>query len=91
MNNKKEIEREELHKTLPYYMIPSHIIILENLPITLNGKIDKKKLPLPTNEDIINKKDEIIPPSNDNEKTLLDIFKKILNKNDIGITSNFFE
>lgn len=83
--------REELHKTLPYYMIPSHIIILENLPITLNGKIDKKKLPLPTNEDIINKKDEIIPPSNNTEKLLLDIFKKILNKNDIGITSNFFE
>ena len=37
--------KEELQKVLPYYMVPSHIIFMEEIPLNLNGKVDIKKLP----------------------------------------------
>lgn len=82
---------EKLSDTLPFYMIPTYIIFMDNLPITLNGKIDKKQLPLPSHLDIIKNSDIIVEPTNKNEEILLDIFKKILGLDNIGITHNFFE
>lgn len=40
-----ELVQKEISNCLPYYMMPSHFIILDNFPITQNGKIDRKKLP----------------------------------------------
>ncbi|MBQ9298122.1 MAG: amino acid adenylation domain-containing protein [Clostridia bacterium] len=82
---------ENLNLVLPFYMIPSYVIFMENLPITLNGKLDKKALPKPSAMDIINDNDVIIAPTNKKEQILLKIFKKVLGFDKIGITSNFFE
>ena len=87
----KEYILEQLSIHLPFYMIPSYVIFLDKLPVTLNGKIDKKNLPLPSSLDIIKNSDIIVPPTNKNEEILLEIFKKILNTDNIGITTNFFE
>lgn len=82
---------EKLSATLPFYMIPSYVIFMDSLPITLNGKIDKKQLPLPSHLDIIKNSDIIVEPTNKNEEILLEIFKKVLGLDNIGITHNFFE
>ena len=62
---------------------------LDKLPINTNGKIDKNALP--TNFSIKKANAQIVKPTNKNEELLLNIFKKVLNTDDIGITDDFFE
>lgn len=79
--------KQELSKNLPYYMIPSHILLIDKMPINLNGKIDKKSLPpiiLDTVSDIVN-------PTTNTEKTLVNICKTLLELDDISVTSSLFE
>ncbi len=78
-----------LKNTLPIYMIPTYFMKLDKLPLTINGKIDKKLLP--TDFKNIKRSSNIEKPTNEIETILLDIFKKILNFEDIGITDNFFD
>lgn len=79
--------REFLNFYLPAYMIPSYFIHMEKLPITPNGKIDRKSLPEPEA-----KAGRIIPPGNETEETLRNIWSDILGvvKEHISIDSNFF-
>lgn len=81
--------REHLALNLPYYMIPSYFMILEKIPLTPNGKIDRKALPDPE----IKKGDGYIAPRNEIEEKLADIWAEVLDidKSVIGINSNFFE
>lgn len=75
-----------LKSSLPYYMIPSHIIFMEELPITLNGKIDTKHLP-----DIKIEESTFIAPSTQTESKLSEIWCSILHMDKISIDSNFFD
>src|SRR5690606_3650779 len=56
MNDNSELDqikiRMDMAKKLPPYMIPSHFVIMKDFPQTLNGKIDKKKLPTPIVESL---------------------------------------
>ena len=81
-----EIE-EALSKKLPGYMIPSYFVSLEKIPLTPNGKTDKKALPEPEVE-----LKEYIPPSNETEKKLQEIWSEVLSmsKEKIGLDSDFF-
>ncbi|MEM6614829.1 MAG: condensation domain-containing protein, partial [Cyanobacteria bacterium P01_C01_bin.72] len=82
--------RQSLTERLPSYMIPSNIIELESFPLTPNGKIDRKALPLPdVVEDSSN--ETIILPQNKTEEILLGIWQEVLNRNSISIDANFFE
>lgn len=82
--------KQILKGKLPEYMVPAHIIILEKLPLMPSGKIDKKMLPLP-----LQNENELtigyIPPSTDLECELVQIFENILNVKKIGLKDNFFE
>lgn len=79
--------KEKLKKILPYYMIPNHIILIDSMPLTPNGKIDKSKLP-----DIeINYNHNIVLPTTETEKKLIDILKTILETNEISIEDNILE
>lgn len=74
---------------LPSYMIPSYFVQLDKLPINTNGKVDKKSLP--TN---FNKKSSslhIEKPKNETENIILNVYKKILNIDEISTTDDFFE
>jgi len=78
-----------LEKELPDFMIPSHFVELPGLPLTINGKIDRKALPEP---------DAVVPedyvgPVNPIQEQLTTIWSEVLNieKNRISIDSNFFE
>lgn len=90
----KRISTNELRKylsgLLPRYMVPSYFIALDDLPYTLNGKIDRKNLPLPNK--ILNVgKEEYVAPQTKLQKQLVNLWEKILNVNPIGIHDNFFE
>ena len=82
--------RRYLAKRLPRYMIPSYYIALDDFPYTPNGKIDRKKLPMP--KEVLNiSKENYVPPKTDLQKQLVSIFEKVLNTKPIGIHDNFFE
>ncbi|MEM9275673.1 MAG: amino acid adenylation domain-containing protein [Cyanobacteria bacterium P01_F01_bin.143] len=82
--------RSFLSNKLPSYMIPGTFIPLESFPLTPNGKIDRKALPLPETIEIAEDKDTLITPQTTTEEILLGIWTEILNQNQIGINSNFF-
>ena len=78
--------RNELSKSLPKYMLPSHVVKLDNFPITINGKIDTKSLP-----EIFIKETEFIRTETNLEKKLEKIWKNIFNLDKISAISNFFD
>ena len=79
--------RNELAAQLPYYMVPNDFNILEKLPTTLSGKIDRKALLNYKS----NKIAEYTAPRNETETIVETIWKESLNRNKIDIFSNFFE
>lgn len=79
--------RQYAKKYLPDYMIPAYFIPIDEIPLTSNGKVDKKKLPLPNSY----RSEEFVEASTKIEKELVEIWKSILGKDEIGITDNFFE
>ncbi|MBU3178941.1 hypothetical protein KPL47_21770, partial [Clostridium estertheticum] len=81
--------REELKKSLPDYMIPLYFIKLENMPLTPNGKIDRKALPEP--EGKVNTGAEYEAPRNELEEKLVEIWEEVLGVSNVGISDNFFE
>ncbi|MGB0523517.1 MAG: amino acid adenylation domain-containing protein [Flammeovirgaceae bacterium] len=80
---------EFLQVKLPEYMIPSVLVELAELPLTANGKVDKKALPSP--EVNTTKEDNYLAPSSKIEKDLVQIWEKLLNTNRVGVNDNFFE
>jgi len=80
--------RALVQKELPNYMVPSLFIPLESLPLTANGKVDRKALPDPQQQ-----RDDgsYEAPRNDVEQRLADIWQTLLTQSSIGIHDNFFE
>ncbi len=81
--------RESLSRKLPHYMVPSRFIQLENLPLTQNGKLDRKALPDP--DDTSDTGALYKAPENETEKILAEIWSGVLNIEKIGIHNNFFD
>ncbi|MBE9224382.1 amino acid adenylation domain-containing protein [Phormidium sp. LEGE 05292] len=79
--------RRFLARTLPDYMIPSHFVVLEKLPLTPNGKIDRKALPAP--ETAVAATDIELPVT-ETEKSLAQIWAKLLKYEVIARQDNFF-
>ncbi|WPQ62330.1 amino acid adenylation domain-containing protein [Chitinophaga sancti] len=78
-----------LRNRLPHYLVPSELIELSTLPLTTNGKLDKKALPVPGVLPEGNK--IIVAARTETEEQLCDIWKEVLGRDEIGITENFFE
>ncbi|WP_240037057.1 amino acid adenylation domain-containing protein [Paenibacillus amylolyticus] len=78
-----------LSQELPAYMIPSYLIQLEQLPLTTNGKVDRKSLPAP--EEHLQPGEEGTPPRTPLEASLADIWKSVLGLTRIGVHDNFFD
>ena len=81
--------RSHVGKTLPAYMIPGYFVLLESFPLTLNGKIDKRRLPDPDGSGIPPGA-EYIPPRDAMEEKLVLIWRDLLSRADIGIRDDFF-
>ncbi|MEH1807656.1 non-ribosomal peptide synthetase [Nostoc sp.] len=82
--------RSFLKGKLPDHMIPSAFVVLKNLPLAPSGKVDRKALPKPDNL-----RPELetayVSPRNEIERTVADIWQKVLKVEKVGIKDNFFE
>lgn len=77
-----------LKDTLPNYCVPSSFVVLEKFPLSVNGKVDRKSLPLPQSGHSASK--HYIPPRTDIEKKLAAIWSDVLKVEGIGIQDHFF-
>ncbi len=81
--------RSYLRGFLPEYMIPSSFVFIDELPLSPNGKVDRKRLPSP---DFMTSGSEadFVAPRNLVEEKLATIWKEVLNRDQVGINDNFF-
>jgi amino acid adenylation domain-containing protein len=79
--------RAALAERLPEFMLPSHFVVLPALPLSPNGKVDRKALPSPSGR---SGAEPPVPPRNDYERRLVDMWKQLLKKDAIGIRDDFF-
>ncbi|PSB49859.1 non-ribosomal peptide synthetase [Cyanosarcina cf. burmensis CCALA 770] len=82
--------REFLRRQLPDYMMPSSFTILETIPLTPNGKIDRRALPAPT-YGRQESENTFVAPRNQLEIQITKIWEKVLGIQPIGVKHNFFE
>ncbi|MGO4532519.1 amino acid adenylation domain-containing protein [Paenibacillus sp. 2TAF8] len=81
--------KSALSQELPAYMIPTYLIQLERLPLTTNGKVDRRSLPEP--EESLQPGEGHIPPRTPLEVGLAEIWKSVLGLAVIGVHDNFFD
>ena len=84
----KSVLKSVLYSKLPEYMVPQYFVKMDQLPHTPNGKIDRKALPDPVIDEI---KVKVTMPRNEIEELLINIVKKKLGINEIGIDTNIFD
>ena len=82
--------RGYLGERLPGYMVPSAVVALEALPVTRNGKVDRKALPDPGRADT-GEQAAYVAPRSEVEAALAQIWAEALNRETVGIHDNFFE
>ncbi|MEH2407387.1 MAG: non-ribosomal peptide synthetase [Nostoc sp.] len=82
--------RNFLQQQLPNYMMPSAFVMLESLPLTANGKVDRHKLPAPSRERP-QLEQAYIAPQTDLERLLAGILSELLKIDRVGIDDNFFD
>ncbi|QNS22189.1 non-ribosomal peptide synthetase [Bacillus halotolerans] len=82
-----EMLRAELKKQLPLYMMPAFIQTLDSLPLSPNGKLDRRALPEPA----FNQVRTFHAPNSEMEQKLADIWGEVLGAEKIGIDDSFFE
>ena len=80
--------RHALKQALPHYMVPTHFVLLETLPLTANGKVDLQALPAPEQNNIST---TIVAPRTPIEETLARIWSTVLEQPLVSIYDNFFE
>ncbi|MGC7096250.1 non-ribosomal peptide synthetase [Amycolatopsis lurida] len=77
--------RDQLARRLPAYMVPSQVVVLDELPITPNGKLDRRALPAPK---------EPVPyvePGTPVEKAIAELWADVLGVERVGVVDNFFD
>ncbi|SKA48276.1 amino acid adenylation domain-containing protein, partial [Chitinophaga eiseniae] len=80
--------RSWLSERLPGYMVPAYFVALDGLPLTANGKVDKRRLPLPADNG--QRHTNYIAPRNATEALLATIWQQLLSR-EAGVKDNFFE
>ncbi|MFS0553782.1 amino acid adenylation domain-containing protein [Brevibacillus sp. 179-C9.3 HS] len=81
--------RTHLSQELPAYMVPTYLVQLDAFPLTPNGKLDRKALPMPEGKPATGA--EYVAPANEVEVTLVKIWENVLGHSGIGVMDNFFE
>ncbi|MGY1918965.1 non-ribosomal peptide synthetase [Pseudomonas tolaasii] len=84
----RESLKTHLKAQLPDYMVPAHLIVLAGMPLTANGKLDRRALPQPDPEA---NRQQYVAPRSELEQTLAAIWCAVLNVQRVGLDDNFFE
>ncbi len=83
--------KESLRDGLPDFMVPAHYVVLDSLPQTPNGKIDRKQLPAPDHAPQDLQQAEYVAPSDDLEQQIVEVWKDVLKVPKVGVRDNFFD
>jgi acyl carrier protein len=81
--------RQYLKQALPDYMVPAAFVVLDAMPLTANGKLDRKALPAPGLDQTV--PEQFVGPQTETEQTIARIWREVLNQERIDINSNFFD
>ncbi|MBX8689681.1 amino acid adenylation domain-containing protein, partial [Mycobacterium sp. 20091114027_K0903767] len=79
--------RVALAQRLPSYMVPVAVVVLDSLPLTVNGKLDRRALPAPDYVEVHRYR----PPSNPTEQAVAAIYAQVLGLERVGIDDSFFD
>lgn len=82
--------RKHIKSFLPSYNVPAFFIWLEQIPLNVNGKVDRKSLPAPNTTNVL-KQRVVVAPSNELETNVLDIWRDCLTLDIISVDDNFFD
>ena len=82
--------RRFLQEKLPDYMVPSAFVLMDALPLTSNGKVDRRALP-ESDQARLKLESAYVAPRTPTEQTLVDIWKELLKVEQVGVNDNFFE
>jgi amino acid adenylation domain-containing protein len=80
--------RSQLRATLPSYMVPDVFVVVDALPLTANGKVDRKALPDLERRGV---EADAVAPADELERAILDVWKRVLGTEAIGLHDNFFD
>ncbi|MDY7094679.1 MAG: amino acid adenylation domain-containing protein, partial [Acidobacteriota bacterium] len=83
-----ETIRNAVSERLPAYMVPSHVVMLEQMPLTPNGKVDRRRLPAPDGS--VAAADQYLAPRTEVERLLVKLWERMLDVSPISIRANFF-
>lgn len=83
--------RKALGKELPDYMLPQHVVVLEAMPLTHNGKLDRNRLKDLPWERQLGSGEERTEIANSREQEIADIFARVLECQAVGIDDSFFD
>jgi amino acid adenylation domain-containing protein/thioester reductase-like protein len=86
-NTKISALRSRLSAWLPEYMVPTHIMVLDEFPLTSSGKLDRKALPAPVHQDA----DRYRAPAGAVEEILASIYAQVLGIDKVGVDDSFFD
>jgi hypothetical protein len=78
-----------LRENLPDFMIPAEFVLLDSLPLSPNGKVDRRRLPAPglrTKTDIVR-----LAPRDEIERTIAEVWQEVLKLESVGVEDNFFD
>jgi amino acid adenylation domain-containing protein len=83
--------RRWLRDRLPDYMVPTQFIVVPEFPMTSSGKIDRARLPSPSDDDAESPERNFVAPRDDVERAIASLFGDILGRKRIGIHDSFFD
>jgi amino acid adenylation domain-containing protein/non-ribosomal peptide synthase protein (TIGR01720 family) len=81
--------RAALQQVMPEYMVPWTFVLLESMPVTANGKLDRKALPAP--QDVLETSTGYVEPRSDLERAIAAVWQELLHLPRVGLHDNFFE
>jgi amino acid adenylation domain-containing protein len=81
--------RQHLAASLPNYMVPAHLVALPSIPLTANGKVDRRALA--SRDDVVQQVSRFVAPRTEVERVMAGIWSEVLGVAEVGVFDNFFE